>query len=122
MPIQHPTRSILRSILDFVMLIVVLIFTGPFVKIFDYFSMSSRNCFTTHKRHAKKVANVQAQVRRWIQGGRKGQMCSARPGWKSFSIHKVDKRGFYQVEVDLNDIIEIDVVKKVRKGFKGFLI
>ncbi|OXA58776.1 delta(24)-sterol reductase [Folsomia candida] len=112
MPIQHPTRSILRSILDFVMLIVVLIFTGPFVKIFDYFSMSSRNCFTTHKRHAKKVANVQAQVRRWIQGGRKGQMCSARPGWKSFSIHKVDKRGFYQVEVDLNDIIEIDVVKK----------
>lgn len=114
MAIHQPSRSILRSILDFVMLIVLLIFIGPCVKIFNYFNMSTRNCYTTHKRHAKKVENVQAQVRRWIEGGRKGHMCTAKPGWKSFSIHKVDKRGFYKVEVDLNDIIEIDVENKVR--------
>ncbi|XP_021962205.1 delta(24)-sterol reductase [Folsomia candida] len=112
MAIHQPSRSILRSILDFVMLIVLLIFIGPCVKIFNYFNMSTRNCYTTHKRHAKKVENVQAQVRRWIEGGRKGHMCTAKPGWKSFSIHKVDKRGFYKVEVDLNDIIEIDVENK----------
>lgn len=40
-------------------------------------------------------------------------MCTGRPAWQSFSINKINKKGYFQVQMDLNDVIEIDVKNKV---------
>src|SRR5689334_13280705 len=83
--------------------------------IYNYIVMNS--CFgwrCSKERHDRKVKAVQAQIKIWAAGNRKQKLCSARPSWKSISVIKVNKSGYYQVELGpLDDVVEIDEKNQV---------
>lgn len=66
------------------------------------------------KNHAKKVADIQRQVRDWKDSGDPRPMCTARPGWQTISpqnmAYKERMRG---IRVNLVDILEIDTDKRL---------
>ncbi|RZF41100.1 hypothetical protein LSTR_LSTR002732 [Laodelphax striatellus] len=63
--------------------------------------------------HQYKVKHVQKQVKEWIKTGQKIPMCTARPGWKSTSVQDPQyKNKFYNIEVDMSDILGINEKNK----------
>ncbi|GJQ68037.1 hypothetical protein Trydic_g10670 [Trypoxylus dichotomus] len=66
------------------------------------------------KQHNKKVKHVQEQVQRWTKDGKKGKMCTARPGWQTISFRRpLYKNTSYKIKVNLVDVLEIDTDKKI---------
>ena len=67
--------------------------------------------------HAKRVANVQSQVRRWKASGTDKLMCTARPAWASMSVRTATyKNNCHRIEVNLRDILDIDLQRQVVRG------
>lgn len=98
--------------------IFVLLFLLPLSILYDFYHYA-RNLIVFHlrsapRKHDERVANVQRQVRAWIDGGRTQKMCTARPGWQtmSFRVPKY-KKTHYTVDCNLVDILEIDVERRV---------
>jgi hypothetical protein len=49
-----------------------------------------------------------------MKSGRKTLMCTARPGWQTISFRKPKyKDTFFNVKVNLVDILELDIKRKV---------
>lgn len=66
------------------------------------------------RRHEKKVAGVQAQVSRWNAEGRPAPLVSSRKGWQTVSPRMSEyKKTSYPVDVELHDILEIDLERRV---------
>lgn len=77
---------------------------------------------TTPTQHLTKVRNVQRQVKQWIGRGdeNKGQkMATARPAYKSIAVTKADKSKYFQVSVDLKQIVGLNPEKKVSRQKYG---
>ncbi|CAG9760209.1 unnamed protein product [Ceutorhynchus assimilis] len=68
------------------------------------------------KQHDKKVKYVQKQIREWATHGKKSQMCTARPGWQTVCFRQpLYKNSMKQIEVNLVDILEVNIDKKIVK-------
>ncbi|XP_066158686.1 delta(24)-sterol reductase-like [Euwallacea fornicatus] len=66
------------------------------------------------KQHDSKVKYVQKQIREWASSGKGTQMCTARPSWQTVCFRRAKyKSTMTKIELDLVDILEIDVEKKV---------
>ncbi|XP_014668705.1 PREDICTED: delta(24)-sterol reductase-like [Priapulus caudatus] len=66
------------------------------------------------KRHQQRVADVQTQVRKWINDGADTQMCTARPGWATVSFRRGKyKRTMRKISVNLVDILSVDAEKRL---------
>jgi len=66
--------------------------------------------------HAKRVAFVQEQVRRWNENGQKGFLCTARPGWLTMSLNVGQYKtsaDFTRIQINLRDVLEVDPVRRV---------
>lgn len=58
--------------------------------------------------------NFLLQIREWGNHGKKNYMCTARPGWQTVCFRRPKyKSTFTKIEVNLIDILEVDVEKKV---------
>ncbi|XP_065566869.1 delta(24)-sterol reductase-like [Artemia franciscana] len=98
--------------------VFVCFFLLPVSLIYDiYFYLRSWVIFNLNsapKHHDKKVKDVQRQVRKWKEEGRKTPMCTARPGWQTVSFRKGKyKKTMFNVKVNLMDVLDIDVEKKI---------
>lgn len=57
---------------------------------------------------------VGSQVKTWNSGGRGTHMCTARPGWQTISFRQPKYKSTYtNISVNLIDVLEVDVEKKV---------
>ncbi|XP_057662659.1 delta(24)-sterol reductase-like [Diorhabda carinulata] len=64
--------------------------------------------------HKNKVEYVQRQILKWNIDGRRSKMCTARPGWQTISFRQpAYKKTSTKIEVNLVDILNVDVQKKV---------
>ncbi len=97
--------------------IFVVLFVLPASMVFKAY-MTSRNKLvfwlnSAPDKHPQKVAKVQEQVKAWKQvTGGNIPMCTARPGWQAMSLKQGNyKKTHYQVNINLQDILEIDIVK-----------
>lgn len=64
--------------------------------------------------HDARVRDIQDQIKRWHEAGRKGRLCTTRPAWMSISTRVVRyKRPENAIAVDLYDILEVDTERKV---------
>lgn len=113
--ITYKMEGFLRNLVLNVTAIFGVIAFGWVNLIYNYVVMHSIFGWKCSKdEHERKVEAVQRQVQNWADGDRKRKLCSARPGWKSISVSKVDKSGYHQVELgSLNDLIEIDEEDRV---------
>ena len=65
------------------------------------------------KQHLKKVAKIQAQVRKWRDSGMTKPMCTARPGWQTISPQNMMyKSRMHGIHINLVDILEVDTVNR----------
>ncbi|XP_066258952.1 delta(24)-sterol reductase-like [Euwallacea similis] len=72
------------------------------------------NLTSAPKQHNSKVKYVQKQIREWASNGKRTQICTSRPGWQRVCFRQPKyKSTMTNIEVDLVDILEIDVDKKV---------
>ncbi|KAF2360095.1 FAD linked oxidase N-terminal [Trinorchestia longiramus] len=97
--------------------VFVVLFLLPLSAVYDvYYYARSWVIFKLNsapKQHAKKVENVQNQVRAWRRRGERNHMCTARPGWQTISFREPRyKRSFTNVHIDLVDVLEIDTKKR----------
>lgn len=64
------------------------------------------------KLHDRKVNDVQKQILKWINDGRKTQLCTARPTWQTMSFRQAKyKNTFTNIKVNLIDVLEVDTQK-----------
>ncbi|XP_043467652.1 delta(24)-sterol reductase-like [Leptopilina heterotoma] len=110
-----------NSILEYLMVnhrwIFVIFFLLPISFVYEIFNYT-RNWIvfrlsTAPTEHGKKVREVQRQVKKWNESGRKQQMCTARPTWQTMSFRQgTYKSSMFQVKVNLIDVLEVNVEKK----------
>jgi hypothetical protein len=76
---------------------------------------------TAPQQHEKRVRNVQRQVKDWKDKFSNQQMCTARPGWQTMSFRQGRyKSSMFNVHIDMYDILEVNVDKKVRISISDF--
>ncbi|CAL8134552.1 unnamed protein product [Orchesella dallaii] len=116
--------NLINGVIEYIVIhyrwVLVCFFLLPASFVFDIYTYI-RTWIVFHmasapKLHDKKVKEVQRQVKEWIRDGKKVPMCTARPGWQvmSFRIPKY-KKTFFNVKVNLVDILDIDVDRQVVK-------
>ena len=66
------------------------------------------------KKHTLRVTQIQEQVAQWEEKtDKKVPMCTARPTWQTMSLkHGRYKKKFYNVNVDLGDVLKVDTRKQ----------
>ena len=70
--------------------------------------------FSAPKLHEWRVKQVQKQIRDWNNGGRKGKMCTSRPGWMTVSLRVGQyKKNLQKISVNLMDVLEVDTTRCV---------
>jgi delta24-sterol reductase len=64
--------------------------------------------------HAKRVAGVSAQIRRWNERGRPGLLHTSRKGWQSVSVRALEykRKSNSAIDVELHDILALDREKQ----------
>ncbi|CAG9569945.1 unnamed protein product [Danaus chrysippus] len=61
------------------------------------------------KAHAKKVKDIQRQIKAWLDGDRKTKLCTARPTWQTMSFRQgIYKKSFTNININLVDVLEVD--------------
>lgn len=65
--------------------------------------------FSAPKLHEERVKQVQKQIRNWNNDGRRGKMCTARPGWMTVSLRIGQyKKNLRKIAINLMDVLEVD--------------
>ncbi|KAJ1923334.1 hypothetical protein IWQ60_005944 [Tieghemiomyces parasiticus] len=118
--VRTPFAGLLARFVERNTWVVILFFALPASYIFDmFFSIRNwyvRSFLAAPKLHDQRVREVQAQVKRWNEQGRKSPMCTARPGWLTMSTRSATfKEDCSRISVNLHDIIEVDTERQVVK-------
>lgn len=96
----------------------VVFFLLPISVLYEIYNFISkwliRKLNKASRNHARRVRDVQRQVKEWKAKSDDRQMCTARPGWQTMSFRQgLYKSSMYNVRVNMYDILEINVEKKV---------
>jgi delta24-sterol reductase len=68
----------------------------------------------TPQRHDARVADIQAQIRRWRAAGAPGRLCTARRNWTNVSARLAGyKRPENSIRIELHDILALDPEHRV---------
>ncbi len=63
--------------------------------------------------HDEKVRVISDEIKDWVKTGRKGRMCTARPGWQAMSLRSGKyKKTYKNININLHKIIEINEQKR----------
>lgn len=94
------------------------LFLLPISFLFDvWFYMRNRIIFALNSAptsHAKKLRDIQKQIRKYHASGSQAGMCTARPGWQTVSPQNMNyKNKMFGIHLNLVDILEVDVERKV---------
>lgn len=97
---------------------VVLPVVLPLSKVYDawwrFRDVWMRNRRRAAHRHDARVRHVQAQVRAWNDAGRPGPLVTSRKSWQSVAVRAIEyKKTSHPIEVDLHDVLEIDLERRV---------
>ena len=102
--------GLLRSFLRFMVVecpVIPLLIIAPFTIVSDALaytairlSYRSIKRLDNRERHSRKVRDIQKQIREWIEAGRQGKLCTARPSYKNISMMQefTYKQRMHQVE------------------------
>ena len=81
-----------------------------------YFYLRNRIVMQLHSaptQHAKRVREIQENVKRWGKEGKGKLMCTARPSFLTVSMkYSAYKDTHWKVPINLHDILEIDIKQK----------
>lgn len=65
--------------------------------------------------HHQRVAAIQAEIRTWRDSGARGLLCTSRPVWQSMAMssHESYKNHNHPVRVELYDILDVDLERRI---------
>ncbi|KAI8870425.1 24-dehydrocholesterol reductase-like protein [Ramicandelaber brevisporus] len=111
-----PIPQLLAKFVEKNQWLVICFFALPGSYVFDMFFIVRnwyvRQFLAAPLLHDQRVREVQAQVRRWNEDGRKKPMCTARPGWLTMSTRIASfKDDCSRISINLHDILEVDTEK-----------
>ncbi|MFT3923416.1 MAG: FAD-binding oxidoreductase [Myxococcales bacterium] len=90
----------------------------PLSKVYDTYwqlrHVTIRNLTRQVEKHDSRVAEVSAQIKRWIAAGKPGLLHTSRKSWQSVSVRAIEykKNSPSGIDVDLHDILELDTERR----------